>query len=36
MGVVIPTENFNAGKCDFAPARKLIDAGCALALFNGL
>jgi len=32
VGVVIPTENFNAGKTQFAPARKLIDAGCAVAL----
>jgi imidazolonepropionase len=32
VGVVIPTENFNAGKTQFAKARKLIDAGCALAL----
>jgi imidazolonepropionase len=32
IGVVIPTENFNAGKTQFAPARKLIDAGCAVAL----
>lgn len=32
VGVVIPTENFNAGKAKFAPARKLIDAGCAVAI----
>jgi imidazolonepropionase len=32
IGVVIPTENFNAGKILFAPARKLIDAGCAVAI----
>lgn len=32
VGVVIPTENFNAGKTLFAPARKLIDAGCAVAI----
>lgn len=32
IGIVIPTENFNAGKTHFAPARKLIDAGCAIAL----
>ncbi|MGE3466973.1 MAG: imidazolonepropionase [Pyrinomonadaceae bacterium] len=32
IGIVIPTENFNAGKTEFAPARKLIDAGCAIAL----
>ena len=32
IGIVIPTENFNAGKTQFAPARKLIDARCAVAL----
>lgn len=32
VGVVIPTENFNAGKTQFAPARKLIDSGCAVAI----
>lgn len=32
IGIVIPTENFNAGKTQFAPARNLIDAGCAVAL----
>jgi imidazolonepropionase len=32
VGIVIPTENFNAGKTQFAPARKLIDAGCAIAV----
>ncbi|QYO68427.1 imidazolonepropionase [Leptolyngbya sp. 7M] len=32
IGVVIPTENFNSGKTQFAPARKMIDAGCAIAL----
>ncbi|MFT3745435.1 MAG: imidazolonepropionase [Pyrinomonadaceae bacterium] len=32
VGIVIPTENFNAGKTQFAPARRLIDAGCAIAL----
>lgn len=32
VGIVIPTENFNGGKTQFAPARRLIDAGCALAL----
>ncbi len=32
IGIVIPTENFNAGKTQFAPARKLIDSGCAIAL----
>ncbi|HEY2847546.1 MAG TPA: imidazolonepropionase [Pyrinomonadaceae bacterium] len=32
IAVVIPTENFNAGKTKFADARKLIDNGCAFAL----
>ncbi|MEQ1763711.1 MAG: imidazolonepropionase [Pyrinomonadaceae bacterium] len=32
VGVVIPTENFSAGKTEFANARKMIDAGCAIAL----
>lgn len=32
IGVVIPTENFSAGKTHFADARKMIDAGCAIAL----
>jgi len=32
VGVVIPTESFNAGKTQFADARKLIDRGCAVAL----
>ncbi|CAN5259310.1 imidazolonepropionase [soil metagenome] len=32
IGVVIPTENFNAGKSQFAPARRLVDAGCAVAI----
>ncbi|MDM7922455.1 MAG: imidazolonepropionase [Pyrinomonadaceae bacterium] len=32
VGIVIPTENFNGGKTQFAPARKLIDAGCAIAI----
>lgn len=32
VGVVIPTENFSAGKTKFAPARKLVDMGCAVAL----
>ncbi len=32
IGIVIPTENFNGGKTQFAPARNLIDAGCAIAL----
>ena len=32
VGIVIPTENFNAGKTHFANARAMIDAGCAIAL----
>jgi len=32
IGVVIPTENFSGGKTQFANARKMIDAGCALAI----
>lgn len=32
IGIVIPTENFSAGKTQFADARKMIDAGCAVAL----
>lgn len=32
VGVVIPTENFSAGKTRFAPARRLIDSGCAVAI----
>ena len=32
VGIVIPTENFNAGKTQFANARRLIGAGCAVAL----
>ncbi len=32
VGVVIPTENFNAGKTQFADARKMLDAGCAIAI----
>lgn len=32
VGVVIPTENFSAGKTQFANARKLIDRGCAVAI----
>lgn len=32
VGVVIPTENFNSGKTTFAPARGMIDAGCAVAI----
>lgn len=32
VGVVTPTVNFNFGSAEFADARKLIDAGCAVAL----
>jgi imidazolonepropionase len=32
VGVVVPTENFNFGRIEFADARKMIDAGCAVAL----
>lgn len=32
IGVVIPTENFSAGKTNFANARKMIDSGCAIAV----
>ncbi len=32
VGVVIPTEGFNGGKSEFAPARQMIDASCAIAL----
>jgi len=32
VGVVIPTENFSAGKKEFADARKLVDSGCAVAI----
>jgi imidazolonepropionase len=32
IGMVIPTENFNAGKTQFANARKMIDSGCVVAL----
>ncbi|MEO6333542.1 MAG: imidazolonepropionase [Pyrinomonadaceae bacterium] len=32
VGVVTPTVNFNFGSREFADARKLIDAGCAVAL----
>ncbi len=32
IGVVTPTVNFNFGSTEFADARKMIDAGCALAL----
>ena len=32
VGIVIPTENFNGGKTQFAPARRMIGAGCAVAI----
>ncbi|MEO5860825.1 MAG: amidohydrolase family protein, partial [Pyrinomonadaceae bacterium] len=32
IGVVIPTENFSGGRTEFADARKMIDAGCAMAI----
>jgi imidazolonepropionase len=32
IGVVIPTENFNAGKSRFADARKMVDGNCAVAI----
>ena len=32
IGVVTPTVNFNFGSAHFADARKLIDAGCAVAV----
>jgi imidazolonepropionase len=32
IGIVIPTESFSAGKTQFADARRMIDAGCAIAL----
>lgn len=32
IGVVTPTVNFNFGATEFADARKLIDAGCAVAV----
>jgi len=32
IAVIIPTENFNAGKTEFANARKMIDKGCAVAI----
>ena len=32
IGIVTPTVNFNFGSAHFADARKLIDAGCAVAL----
>ena len=32
IGIVTPTVNFNFGAKDFADARKMIDAGCAIAV----
>ncbi len=32
IGIVTPTVNFNFGSTDFADARKMIDAGCAIAV----
>jgi imidazolonepropionase len=32
VGVITPTVNFNFGSKEFANARKLIDAGCAIAV----
>jgi imidazolonepropionase len=32
IGIVTPTVNFNFGATHFADARKMIDAGCAIAL----
>ena len=32
VGVITPTVNFNFGSREFADARKMIDAGCAVAL----
>jgi imidazolonepropionase len=32
VGVVTPTVNFNLGSTEFADARRLIDAGCAIAV----
>lgn len=32
IGVVTPAVNFNFGSSDFADARKMIDAGCAIAV----
>jgi imidazolonepropionase len=32
VGIVTPTVNFNFGSTEFADARKMIDAGCAIAL----
>ncbi len=32
IGIVTPTVNFNFGSLEFADARKMIDAGCAIAV----
>jgi imidazolonepropionase len=32
VGVITPTVNFNFGMAEFADARKMIDAGCAIAV----
>lgn len=32
IGIITPTVNFNFGSTEFADARKLIDAGCAIAV----
>jgi imidazolonepropionase len=32
VGIVTPTVNFNFGSCEFADARRMIDAGCSIAL----
>ncbi|MDH3492571.1 MAG: imidazolonepropionase [Acidobacteriota bacterium] len=32
VGIVTPTVNFNFGSTEFAPARKMIDLGCAIAV----
>ncbi|MDQ3748948.1 MAG: imidazolonepropionase [Acidobacteriota bacterium] len=32
IGIVTPTVNFNFGSAEFADARKMIDAGCAIAV----
>jgi imidazolonepropionase len=32
VGIVTPTVNFNFGAKDFAPARRMIDEGCAIAV----
>lgn len=32
IGIVTPTVNFNFGSTEFADARKMIDAGCAIAV----